>query len=132
MIRKRCVKNCVFDDNPHLFEYKNTTYKIISSIFVNGFQLKCDHPNNVVQLKNKSLFKIKKILKLNDNHNKKSLNVKDINFLGSEIIGSAVFKTPTSSIDVGITAVESNSLDEKVISVISAKEIHCKCISIPC
>lgn len=55
----------------------------------------------------------------------KTLNAKDIYLLGSEITGSEVFKSPTSSIDVGITAAENFSCNEKIIS---AEEIKCKCI----
>lgn len=41
---------------------KKVHYIIVSSINVNNFALKCVHPDNIVQLKNKKIFKIDAIL----------------------------------------------------------------------
>lgn len=94
------MDKCVFK-TCNTYNYEGVQYIIVSSINVNSFVLKRNHPNNVVQLKNEKIFQIDMIL-MKEEHTK-DVCKRDFYILSYELADrQETFNYPIASKEVGI------------------------------
>lgn len=98
----------------------------VDSVKIKGATFKINHPDNIAQLNDGTIFQIKKIFAKCDLEGKKNFQLSDLYLLGCEAQElDNVFCYPTASSDLGIVAVRHFSNCENFIS---ANRIKQKCV----
>lgn len=121
---KQYLDNCVYQ-NSNTYVYEEENYIIISSIKVNNFVLKCERPDNVVQLSDDKVLKIDAIL-LKKQGTENILKLENLYVLGYVLADRREsFNYPISSKEVGI-CVSAKFFESK--EMFPLKDVQHKCI----
>lgn len=116
---------CIYESFIESVTYNKKQCFKVKTVNLRGFTLRCDHPNNVVQLHNNKIFVIDSLLNVQSNP-ATEVNIDCLYIYGTvENSKKEVFDFPTSSIDVGMMEIVSWKKQKVVVKLAHVK---CKCV----
>lgn len=108
-----------------LFVNNHQKYFKVQKVELQGFNLTCKHPTNVIQLNDGKIFMIDSILNISENCAVQE-NINNLYIYGTiENRKKEVFDFPTPSTDVGVLKIVSWEKDKILVGI---RYVHRKCM----
>lgn len=125
-IKKRnCLSACKIDEKSTVIIHEGRKFQQLASININGGTFTPTHPNNIAQLRDNKIFKIKNMYKLFETETAKCM-LRVVYFTGYVADGTKnFFDYPTPSLQLGIVSVNSFESQERTIT---AGVVKNKCV----